>query len=302
MRRYLSCAIFLTSLVLPALSAVAESDHVQPDQTSEPERPQHWLTQIKREWEANSTLQSDDVKMGSQIKFVFGNNIWQPGEYYKKGDNWLALACTEDDACRFEPAVLDVKKESWQGHYDDVASAGQRLTFKLRKPAAAKVIAWFDTSAAPAWVKPGNVATYPVDKGHNVPGTLDTLVNLPDESTASLVPMLLSRKVNPELAQRFDTSSATILLQLRAQGKRQLLPGVLGSCSQALDNNSSYLLWAGDLDDDGKPDYLISFIDADGPVHLYLSGKAAVGQLVGLAGVHEAPPFGGECDTDGWGM
>jgi hypothetical protein len=45
-----------------------------------------------------------------------------------------------------------------------------------------------------------------------------------------------------------------------------------------------YLLWAGDLDADGKPDFLISFGMGSYKVALFLSSLARPGELVGEAG------------------
>jgi len=74
-----------------------------------------------------------------------------------------------------------------------------------------------------------------------------------------------------------------------------MLYGRLGTRSGVFQPRQ-YLLWSGDLDRDGKPDFLISFIDADGPVHLYLSSIAKHGNLIRLAGIFDSPPFGGRCD------
>ena len=95
----------------------------------------------------------------------------------------------------------------------------------------------------------------------------------------------------------FDAEGGRFLLQLRAQGKRQLLDE-LGLCSHTVSTN--YLVWAGDLDRDGQPDYLIDFADEIGEAKLYLAHAAAAKELAGVAGVYVPSPFGGECDGEGW--
>ena len=59
-------------------------------------------------------------------------------------------------------------------------------------------------------------------------------------------------------------------------------------------------MWAGDFDGDGKVDYLINFADEVGEAKLYLARAAAAKELAGVAGVYLPPPFGGECDGEGW--
>lgn len=114
--------------------------------------------------------------------------------------------------------------------------------------------------------------------------TLEVAVDIPDGSQAVLVPLL-------------DQANAAFRLQLRTREQRQML-GQVGACSGMV--STGYFLWAGDLDRDGRPDFLISFVDADGQVVLYLSGMAAAGEIVGIGGIFDAPPFGGECDGGGW--
>lgn len=245
------------------------------------------------------------------VRFVAGNDIWQPGRQFRSGPGWLGLVC-DAAGCVLVPATLRVRSEAWHGHYDERATAGQHLTFRLagRARPRAGAVAWFRVPGAPAWLRPGSVATYysgtgrPAETGQ---GTLEARVDLPGGAVATFVPMVLSAKLAPDLWARFDAdgrrgAGTAYLLQLRAQGRRQLLLGELGTCSQAVGSDASYLLWAGDLDRDGKPDYLVSFVDAAGQVQLYLSSLARTGQIVGLAGIHEAPPYGGECDGEGWGM
>jgi hypothetical protein len=231
------------------------------------------------------------------VRFVLDNEIWQPGQQFKTGRDWLALGC-EAKGCTLEPATLTVKQEFWQGHYDDKPRSGQHLSFKRTGGSDKPVVAWFQDRAAPASLKPGDVATYfspqhplkqPIGRG-----SLEAIVDLPDGEPALLVPML-QRQWDPN-----KDEGSPYRLQLRAQGKRQMLLGYLGTCSGTF-HPRTYLQWAGDLDRDGKPDFIVSFVDADGPVHLYLSSAARPGQLVGLAGVFDSPPFGGECDgAGGW--
>jgi hypothetical protein len=183
---------------------------------------------------------------------------------------------------------------------------GQQLVFKLVAPSHVKVVAWFSTApGSPAWVKPGPVATYYAGSGRPKPtgkGSFEAKIDLPGDAQATLVPMALSASHAPGLAGQWGGASAppAYFLQLRAAGKRQLLYGQLGACSQAVSSDADYLLWSGDLDGDGRPDYLISYVDGGGQEHLYLSGRARADQIVGLAGAHKAPPGDAECEGEAW--
>lgn len=262
--------------------------------------PPAWLVQHGKEIEL---LYQGQAATKSGARFVFDNDLWQPGNMFVNGSHWLALSC-EAKGCLLEEATLAVKKESWQGHYDEYPTLGQRLHFSKKSSSPGKAIAWFQPAAAQPWLKPGAVVTYySVMLPRKQPpgrGSLEAQVDLPDGGTALLVPMALSL-ARLSYLDIDGLSSDSVLLQLRSQGKRQLLPGHLGGCSGDLSFGPyQYLQWAGDMDGDSKPDYLISYIDADGPVHLYLSSEARAGQLVGVGGVYFAPPFGGECDGGGW--
>lgn len=231
------------------------------------------------------------------VLFVVGDNLWQPGQHFKSGPEWLALACNAT-GCSLKSAALSAKGKFWQGHYDDKPTFGQTLKFSADLAVGENVVAWFQTVPAMRWLNIGNVPTYhapqqPLKIAGK--GNMSVKVDLSNGDTALLVPLLATAEYLNRLQPERGASSPIALLQLRMRNRRQLLQGNLSTCSGEVDPRQ-FLLWAGDLDRDGKADFLISFIDADGPVHLYLSGKAKPGNLVGLAGIYNASPFGGECD------
>lgn len=240
-------------------------------------------------------------RLSTGVRFVVGNDLWQPQRRFKAGRDWLALLCGTN-GCSLEPAILKTKQELWQGHYDDKPTSGQHLNFKTEAGTSANVVAWFSTVPQRSWLKPGPVTTYysprrayRQQKGR---GTLEAIVDLPNGESTHLVPLLATKAFLKRLQPEQGNDWPIAVLQLRQQHKRQLLQGMLGTCSGTF-HPRDYLLWVGDLDRDAKPDYLISFVDADGPVHLYLSSVAKPNRLVGLGGAYDSSPFGGECDGPG---
>ena len=220
------------------------------------------------------------------VQLVVGNEVWQSGHQYRSGSEWLAFVCN-GAGCAFEPALLVVRAKSWQGQYDDKPTPGQNLTFRKVNQSGGKVLAWFHMDAKHAWLTPGPVLTYASSaaplKRPPTDGTLEVAIDLPDGSQARLVPLL-------------DKKDERIFrLQLRSQGKRQLL-GELGNCSHAV--SMDYFLWSGDLDTDGRPDYLINYVDAGGQVILYLSSSAKADEPVGPASTYDTPSDY-ECGGDG---
>lgn len=236
------------------------------------------------------------------IEYVVGNDLWQPQQHYKPGRDWLALVC-DGKGCTLEVATLAVKQESWQGHYDDQATLGQHLNFTVTGRAANEVVAWFNTAKPKNWLNAGSVATYyspqrPLKQPARR-GTLEAMIELPQGETALLVPLLATKSYLRKSFQH-DSDWPEAVLQLRADHKRQFLGGILNTCDGVFQPRD-YLLWAGDIDRDDKPDYLITDAtqSAGGVAYLYLSSLAGPDQLVGLGGTYNYPPFGGECDGPG---
>lgn len=218
--------------------------------------------------------QAPKVQPATGIEFVLGNDQWQPGQRYRSGTDWLALVCVRSE-CSFTPARLAVRREQREVYRGDEPTNGQRLTFSMQGSRPGKVLAWFRLNPRAPWVTPGPVTTYVAStsriKRPASAGTLELAVDLPDGKQATLVPLL-------------DREGRRFLLQLRIPGRRQLL-GEMGVCSDVV--HKDYLAWAGDIDGDGKPDYLINFVDAGGEARLYLGKEAAAGEIVGVAGVYE---------------
>lgn len=206
----------------------------------------------------------------ASVRLVTGNPGWQPERYYRSGSDWFALACTAT-ACRLSPARLTVRSKS-------------TLVFEATPAVPGRVLAWLRKDGGLEWLAPGPVATYgSLMAKRSEPGgegTFEVTLDLPAGGQARLVPLL-------------NSEDNMVVLQLRAAGKRQFL-GELGSCTRRLSTN--YFLWAGDLDRDGKPDYLLDFSTGEGDVVLFLSGAAAGGELVGAGGLYNPPPREEPCE------
>lgn len=253
------------------------------------------LQDLAREMAEIMDTHGQEKSMAGTIHFVHGNPIWQPGRQFVGGGGWLALAC-EGTRCALRPANLGVRARSWQGHYDEKPTRGQQLDFKLDAAGAqdTRVVAWFAPGQTAAFLKPGEVPTYAL--GGTATGTFETVVRGP-EGEARFVPLLWSTKEWPASArvQLDRLHPPQLLLQLRMGSRRQLLPGLLATCSGHL-RGTQYVLWAGDLDRDGKADYVVSYRDGAGAVHLYLSILAKPDRLVGFAGQHHSSQQEAECD------
>jgi hypothetical protein len=202
------------------------------------------------------------------------------------GKDWLALAC-DATSCELEPAQLLVKAAPVAGSRDSTAP---QLVFSRLHPNPRKVIAWLqEPSQSLPWLYAGPVVTYgSATSGFEQPrtaGTYELSVSHAGKELARFVPML-------------DPKDKEFVLQLRANDQRQVFEQRLWQCTG--NGGTGYLLWAGDLDRDGNPDYLVNFLDEDsddplagrGYIALYLSSYAGTSRagdddLVGMAAEYD---------------
>ena len=129
------------------------------------------------------------------------------------------------------------------------------------------------------------------------PGTLEVRIPMGAGYYADLVPRTLpagTRDVQNIPMQ--DVGYPFDFLELRIGPQRQRISGLWTGCSTStLRQATDYLWWAGDLDGDGKLDFVLSR-DGGGHLALYLSSQAKAGELVGeAASFLYSNPAQGEC-------
>jgi len=231
-----------------------------------------------------------------------------PGRRYRAGAVWWALVCDADDTptdaskgCKLHGTQLSVAPAR-HGVYDSEPVKSQLLHWSplpakldqvpqegARRP---RLIAVFKPvrSLASLMLNAGPVRTY-VHQGMRQypatqrPGTLEVRLSLGDGRYADIVPriQLAAAGGNKRMS---DTPQDIATFELRIGNQRQRLPGYgfseIGGTGQL--SRQDYLLWAGDLDGDGKPDLILNHGEPGIQVALYLSSLAKEGELVGLAG------------------
>jgi hypothetical protein len=208
---------------------------------------------------------------------------WElPGSNYAPGSAWLALLCASG-GCQLRPVTLETQPVT-KHPYDGDPIPGQRLVW--RGLDVVRQVPLLTLKAAPGmpWLTPRPVPTF-YRGGEPIPratgrGTMESRIDLGGGEHALLVPRLVKGKANAggDAEGRMD-------LQLRVGKARQVL-GQFGFDILGLRPvpPEEYLLWAGDLDADGKPDFLISFGMGSYDIGLFLSSLAKPGELVGEAG------------------
>jgi hypothetical protein len=210
--------------------------------------------------------------------------------HHNSGGGWLALVCAGGD-CALEPATLKVRRTSIETSYHGTVPA-QKLSFRfVRSGVRGRVLAWFRESDAAPWLKPGPIVSYrPRVVSQTIADGDRIRVQLPGGRHALLVPV----DNNVGNGESKSPGIPSEPLQLQLGGKRQWLNPGFGMCAP----NADYLIWSGDLDGDGKPDFLLNFRDEVGVV-LLLSSQAEPGDMVGIGGYEDgglAPIWEGECD------
>jgi hypothetical protein len=224
-----------------------------------------------------------DAQLGSTLLMVVGNHIAWGGDPALLVGDWLGLACAAD--CALVPARVVDRPPS-------EATGGLRiLDFSVEAGDATSVRLWLAVDPQRPWLRAGPVARYPFAARTDTPGSFEFTVDTSAAGGAHLVPMLDS---TPPDAPAHEETQMAFYLQLRESGRRQLLAGHLAACADV--PLTDYLHWAGDLDRDGRGDYLLRVGDNGGEVRLFLSGDAAGESLVTLSGraafIGEEP----ECD------
>lgn len=216
-----------------------------------------------------------------------------PGNEYAAGIGWWALACPA--RCELFALRLTVTPKLHPA-YDSEPVPGQMLLF-LPVPPVTNVLLSFKPSRLNTQLKlhAGPVTTYypgilPHLRRPNSAGTMESEIGLPEGRTARLVPTLLlpppRTEGNSKKAQRGESETGGILqLELHMDGRYQALGvfnfGIEGAMAL---KPSDYVIWSGDLDGDGKPDFLLNFDFHGTDLALFLSSLARNGEIVGEAG------------------
>lgn len=247
-----------------------------------------------------------------------------PGKEYRAGTGWWVLVCQsdekladEDKFCQLYSTTLSVSKAKHDVY--DSEQVGSQLLYWAPLPAyldkvpledqkRPDLIALFKPIRTLAKLKfsPGSVTSY-VHRSMSVYpappriGTLEVRLSLGSGAFMDVVPRI--RLPQTQTAAQNDEQPAynpydIDVFELRMGNQRQQLPGytVEELDGGPLQNQQSYLLWAGDLDGDGQPDLILNHGGYGIHVALYLSSLAGEGELVGLAGSFDyADPSSAGC-------
>jgi len=200
------------------------------------------------------------IATSTSLELVVGGNPVPAGE------GWWILACDND--CALYTATLKVSETTVMGRNNEQIHA-QKLQW-MPIPVG-QVVAIFKPAAASNKLhfKTGVVKT--MDDSMRSSDTMNVSIPIDNRQTALLIPRVMSSP--PEQIDR---------LELRIGSKYQSLPGYEVSESEI--DGIQFLSWAGDLDNDGKLDLIISHSGQQVDDALYLSSLARPNELVRLAG------------------
>ncbi len=221
--------------------------------------------------------------------------IHLPGREYRAGGGWWALACPA--RCEVYPLNLAVTPKL-HPTYDGDPVPGQML--RLSPAPATNALLAFKPFRLGTELKlrAGPVPTYypgtlPRLRRPASPGTMEGEIGLPKGQAARLVPTLLlpsssmaeSKKEKKLAKGSEELPGGGLQLELHMDGRQQ----ALGAFNFGIEGDmalkpSDYVIWVGDLDGDGKPDFLLNFDFNGTDIALFLSSLAKDGEIVGEAG------------------
>lgn len=237
----------------------------------------------------SSLVTSDDKK----LEDILGWDL--PGESYEAADGWFALVCDQANvSCQLHSTNLTITKAS-HSVYDSDPVPGQflqwaPLPFNLGKPLG-------ESEQRPqliALLKPDNQSTIKLKSGsiktfiHKAAdiypktdrlGTLEVRITYQKNQFMDLIPRMQMPSKNDEFPKINTIEIRSGLLRQQLEGF-QISP-VVGT---GFTSPKDYLIWAGDLDGDERPDLILRHADSENHISLYLSTLAQKGEIVGLAG------------------
>ena len=212
------------------------------------------------------------------------------GAGFKAGNGWWILSCA-GQGCRLDAASLAVKP-STHPQYDGPPVASQRLTWSARPRVRASLLAAFKPKGALAQLslRPGPLSTWFHHRMATLPPLDGPLPETRLDMDGGRHALLRQRLVK-------GAGDTVLELELATEGKVQQLgryefhmsePGYIAP--------QMVVMWAGDLDGDGKLDLLVNNSAYYWDTTLYLSSLAKPGELVAPAGRFQyAPPDSGGC-------
>lgn len=228
--------------------------------------------------------------MKKHIGHEAASTLHYPGREYRSGTGWWALSCKKGQGCELAAVSLNAKSKLHDA-YDSPDVPGQLLMFTpaqpdsllFLKPKAEVVnVLPLNAGAVTTWHWSGGDERETGNMRHRTvsPGSMEREVTLPSGEVMQWIPVLTLPDPKKPPKDSWDSSEDPLRLELRMNGKRQVLQQLsyreLGErYSINLDN---ILLWIGDMDGDGKPDFLLSGFK------LFLSSLAKEGELAGEAG------------------
>lgn len=188
----------------------------------------------------------------------------------KGSGNWRGLVCAAQ-GCELRPVKLEIQKQPEPGKLRISHSPVRKKKVKGEFTIAlVRGISGTGKKAIPTWF----TLRTPRNPEDAVNGSLGITVNTPQHGDYHLI---------PRWNQKSGENGLTLYLENRQQRQR------LGSISlEALDaglKTRDILIWAGDLDGDGKIDLITRASDSSstGGLYLWLSSHAGEGEIVGIA-------------------